>query len=285
MAVKRLRILFDGIEVVETPIGWQDIVSTIKRVKEINSLFITTDAPLTFRDDGYDYLMTKYNQSFTTSVIVELQEYVAGTYQKFFEGKIFLKSAVIDREQCTIQVDIEDNSFYAKIDNNKSIEVFPFAEQTKNAASYPTDSAYYLAPCAFEQIELFDPNDGTSIGVHSPPYSSAAYTVFNLFEYLISFMTDNTMGFVSPLFGVGGNYEGLVVTCGIVLRQANPADTGTTEQDFKDNFPKISFQQLFTEVNKKIQIGMYVDYSYTKPTIVIDRAYNLRTNATMFLCF
>lgn len=281
MAVKRLRILFDGTEVVETPIGWQDIVSTIKRVKEINSLFITTEAQLTFRDDGYDYLMAKYNQSFTTSVVVELQEYVAGTYQTFFQGKIFLKSAVIDREQCTIQVEIEDNSFYAKIDNNKSIEVFPFAEQTKNAGSYPTDSAYYLAPCAYQKIQLFDPNDGSIIGVLvNPPYTGAAYTVFDLFEYLISFMTDNSMGFVSPLFGTGGNYEGLTVTCGIMLRQYIAG--GTTEQDWKDNFPKISFQQLFTEVNKKIQIGMYVDYSYTKPTIVIDRAYNLRTDATMF---
>lgn len=282
MAVKRLRILFDGTEVVETPIGWQDIVSTIKRVKEINSLFITTDAQLTFRNDGYDYLMVKYNQSFTTSVLVELQEYVAGTYQKFFDGKIFLKSAVIDREQCTIQVDIEDNSFYAKIDNNKSIEVFPFAEQTKNAASFPTDTAYYLAPCAYQQIQLFDPNDGSILPINAPAYSNAAYTVFDLFEYLISFMTDNQIGFISPLFGTGGNYEGLMVTCGIVLRQANPADTGTTEEEFKENFPKISFQQLFTEVNKKIQIGMYVDYSYTKPTIVIDRAYNLRTDVTMF---
>lgn len=280
MAVKRLRILFDGTEVVETPIGWQDIVSSIKRVKEINSLFITTDAQLTFKDDGYDYLMVKYNQSFTTSVLVELQEYVAGTYQTFFQGKIFLKSAVIDREQCTIQVEIEDNSFYAKIDNNKSIEVFPFAEQTKNAASYPTDTAYYLAPCDFVQVHLFAPKDGTSITPHSGTHTGASYPVFNLFEYLISFMTDNTMGFVSPLFGTGGNYEGLLVTCGKVLMQYQYE--GTTEQDFKDNFPKISFQQLFTEVNKKIQIGMYVDYSYTIPTIVIDRAYNLRTDATMF---
>lgn len=282
--MKRLRILFDGTEITETPIGWRDIVSSIKRNKEINSIFITTEAQLTFKDDGYDYLMNKYNESFTTSVSVELQEYVNGSYQIFFTGIIFLRSAEIDRQQCTIKVEIEDNSFYSKIDNNKGIEVFPFAEQTKNSASDPLNTQYNLTACAYIKMQMFDPADGTTIGVLvNPPYSGAAYPVFNLFEYIISFMTDNTVGFSSPLFGVGGDYEGLVVTCGIVLRQYDPASGGgTTEQDFKDHFPKISFQQLFNEVNKKINIGMYVDYSYTIPTIIIDRAYNIRTNATTF---
>lgn len=281
MAVKRLRILFDGTEVQETPIGWEDIVSVIKRNKDINSIFVTTEAKLTFKDDGYTYLLNKYNTSFTSSVAVELQEFVGGTYKIFFIGIIFLKSAVIDREQCTIEVEITDNSFYAKIDNNKNIEVFPFAEQTKNAANYPTDPSYQLTACQYTKVQLFNPADGSIIGVLvNPPYTGAAYPVYDLFEYLISFMTDNTMGFRSPLFSAGGDYEGLVVTCGIVIRQY--IMVGTTEQDFKDHFQKISFQQLFSEINKKIQIGMYIDYSFTIPTIVIDRAYNIRTDANIF---
>jgi hypothetical protein len=281
VAVKRLRILFDGVEVNETPDGWQDIVSSIKRMKEINSLFITNEAKLTFQEDGYNTLMTKYNEGFCSSVYTELQEYVDNVYQPFFIGIIYLKSAEIDREQCTITVDVEDNSFYAKIDNNKSIEVFPFAEGTKSSASDPLNTQYTLAACNYEKIQLFDPNDGSTIGcLVNPPYSGAAYRINDLFEYMISFMSDNTVSYYSPLFGTSGDYEGLTVTIGIMLRQYDMG--GTTEDSFKSNFSKISFQQLFSEVNKKINIGMYVDYSNPLPTIVIDRVRNIRTGNTIF---
>jgi hypothetical protein len=277
--VKRLRILMDGAEILETPIGWEDITSSIKRVKELNALFITTEAPLKFWDDGYTYLINKYDEGYCTSVDCELQEYVDGHYQSFFTGIIFLRTAKIDRKNCTIEILIEDNSFYAKINNNKSIEVFPFASQTKSAGSDPINTQYAITPCAFTQVHLFDPTTGVGIGLAAPSYSGAAYPVDLLFEYLISFMSDNTLAFRSDLFSTG-DYAGLVVTCGKVLQQY--ATTGTTEQDFKDNFSKISFKQLFEEVNKKINIGMYVEYNNTLPTIRIERLRDCRNDTTSF---
>ena len=279
--MNRLRILMDGNTISESPDGWEDITSSIKRVKELNSIFITTDAELTFRHDGRDYLMTKYDDGFCNSVEVELQEYCGAVYETFFKGIIFISSAEVDRKQCTIKVKIEDNSFYAKINNNKGLEVFPFAEQTKNSASDPTNPQYALTACAYEKVQLFNPADGVYAGVLvNPPYTGAMYPVYNLFEYLIAFMSDNTIEFDSTLFGAGGDYEGLTVTCGIVLRQYLMG--GTTESDFKDNFQKISFSQLFTEVNKKINIGMFVDYSGVLPKIRIERRSYLQDSAISF---
>lgn len=279
--MKRLRILMDGNTISETPDGWEDIVSSIKRVKELNSIFITTDADLTFRDDGYTYLKTKYDAGFCNSVEVELQELCNGVYEKFFSGIIFISSAQVDRKQCTIKIKTEDNSFYAKINNNKSLEIFPFAEQTKNSAIDTTNPQYTLAACAYEKVQLFNPADGVYAGVLvNPPYTGAMYPVYNLFQYLISFMSDNTIEFDSTLFGAGGDYEGLVVTVGIVLRQY--LQGGTTETDFKERFQKISFQQLFTEVNKKINIGMFVDYSGVLPKIRIERRSYLQNSGTSF---
>ena len=279
---KRLRIILDGQEINETPDGWQDIVSSIKRVKELNALFITTEAELTFQDDGYTYLMTRYDDGFCNSVAVELQEYCGGVYEVFFIGIIFISSAKVDRKNCTIKVSIEDNSFYAKINNNKGLDVFPFAEQTRNASLYPTNPQYILAPCVYERVQMFNPVDGVYVGVPlAKPYTAACYPVFNLFEYLIKFMTDNTVGFASNLFSNGGDFYGLVVTCGFVLRQYD-SGTGTDEADFKSMFQKISFEQLFTEVSKKVNIGMIVDYSGSQPVIRIERVSDLRTNATIF---
>lgn len=270
---KRLRILFDGIEIQETPDGWQDITSRISRNKDINSIFITTDAELTFMDDGYDYLITKFEESFCNSVEVELQQYCDGYYHSFFKGIIFISSAEVDRKNCTIKIQIEDNSFYAKINNNKSIEVFPFAEQSKNGD--------VIAVCPITNVNLFDPSDGSTIGyLVSPPYSAAHYRVYDLFEYLITFMTDGTVEFDSVVFGPAGAYNGLMVTCGKVLSQYTT--TGTTEAEFKENFPKISFDQLWKEVNKKVHIGMYVDYSGTLPKIRIERVSDTRSEATSF---
>ena len=269
---KHLRIFFDGTEITETPFGWDEITSSIKRVKDTNSIFITTEANLTFHEDGYTYLLNKYEDGFCTKVEVELQEYCSGLYEKFFQGIIFLRTAEIDRKQCTISVLIEDNSFYAKINNNKNLEVFPFAEQSKNGG--------VIAACYYVKVEMFNPNDGVYIGILvNPPYTGACYPVFNLFQYLITFMSDSTLQFDSILFGVGGDYEGLTVTCGVVLRQYI---TGTTETSFKKHFKKISFQQLFEEVKKKVDIGIFIDYSTFPPTLRIERASYLKDETVSF---
>lgn len=269
---KRLRIIFDGTQVTETPDGWKGITSVIKRVKDLNSLFITTEAKLTFFSDGYDYLINKYEtDGYCSTVEVDLQQYVNNRYQTFFKGIIFIRTIEIDRKNCSATVLVEDNTFYAKIFNNKSLEVFPFGEQTKSGLD--------ILPCAYEAVSMFNPADGVYYGMFADP-SNACYPVYNLFEYLISFMTDNTIAFESTLFGPGGDYEGLTVTCGLILRQC--VTPGTTEAEFKAAFQKLSFKKLFTEVNKKVNIGMYVDYNGPLPILRIERTSAVRSSVTAF---
>jgi len=93
-------------------------------------------------------------------------------------------------------------------------------------------------------------------------------------------MQRSELTFQSILFGPGGDYEGLTLTCGVMIRQF--LDGGTTEQDWKDNFQKISFSQLFKEVNKKVYIGMYVDYNNPVPVVRIERVRDLRQEGTSF---
>lgn len=268
---KRLRILFDGTEIQETPGGWTDITDIITRIKENNSIFVTCEAQLTFRDDGYTYLMNLYNSGWFNKTFVEMQEHCGGYYQTFFKGIIFLRSAIIDRRNCTITVRVADNSFFAKIENNRGLEVYPFGESTKLGLP--------LTPAAVDQVQLFTPATGVNIIIPAPPYSGACYPVYFLLDYLISFMTDNEVEFDSSLFGSGGDYEGLVMTCGKVLSDYGGA--GTTEAEFKQFFPKVSFDQLFRELNKKIHIGMFVDYSGTLPKIWIERVEDVRTSNTI----
>lgn len=269
---KHLRVLFDGTEILETPIGWQDITDVIKRVKDTQSLFVTCEAPLIFKADGYDYLIDVYNSGFCNTVEVELQQFVRGYYRKFFTGIIFIRTAVIDRKNCTIEVKIEDNSFYAKIENNRAIEAFPFGERSKNNIA--------LTACPYVQVDLFRPVDGVYEAIDTPPYSNAAYTFYDLFAYMIAFDTDGAVEFDSTLFGPGGEYAGLVLTCGAVLRQS--LSGGTTEADFKSFFQKISFDKLFTEAKKKANIGMYVDISGALPKVRIERIGDIRTSNVIF---
>lgn len=270
--MKRLRILIEDTEVEETPIGWQDITDDISFSSEFNTLLTTVNAELTFTADGYDTLMTYYDDGACSTVDIELQQFVNGYYQSFFDGRIFIKTAEVVRDECTIKVVIEDNSYYATINNNRKIEAFPFASQTKNQEE--------LTPAEFEQVIFFNPNDGTNIALQAPPYSGACYPVFNLFSYLVSFMTDNRLSFASNLFGAGGDFEGLTVTCGRMIREYD--STGTTEVDFTENFPKISFEKLFSETRCNVDIGMYIDYSAQLPVLRIERTSDMRTNATIF---
>lgn len=271
---KQLRVLFDGIEVEETPDGWRDITSAITRIPETDSLFITCDAQLTFYGDGYDYLIQRYNDGYCSTVDVELQQFVRGIYRTFHKGKIFLRTAEIERSQCSIRVLIDDSSYYAKIKNNQSLEFFPFAEKTKSGLD--------IDAADFQTIVLFDPNDGSTIAPGAGEYTRAAYTFYDLFAYAIAFMTDDEVGFDSVLFGVNGDYAGLTLTCGIVLRQALDGGVSTTEIDFKNNFPKISFKELFEEASKKCSLAMFVDHSGSRPVIRIERAGDIRTEALIF---
>lgn len=229
----RFKFYLDDIEVTE-PIGAEGLVTTIKRDTTVNGILTTQDATLSFIEDGYDYLLNLLNnESFCSSaeVRIMISQDEGQNYAEYFKGIIFISDVRFIEEKGYAKTKIQDNSFDAKINNNKNIEAFPNVGRSKN------DVTITAAPSV--TVELFDVATGTPIAITGGAGNEAqgrAYRVYDLFRFYVDFMTDGEILFESTLFGIGGTYEGLVITSGYMLKGYNGV---TPEDEFNSTFPKL----------------------------------------------
>lgn len=244
--MSEFKFLLDGIEV-EDPIGWEAMLTTIRRDDTLNSVLVFQDGELSFTGDGYSYLYSKLEDSFCNVVAVDIFEKCGSDdYIQIIKANIFLSDVRFNEKNCTCAVKMEDNSFYAKINNNKNIKTSPFTTKSKNGTDITISPTYLLD--VYDLTDIIQRSDIETV------------RVYDAFRFLIDFMTDGTVSFQSTSFDVGGTWEGLCISTGFRLR------TGTAT----DAFTQFSFQELYTEVASRIPIGMKVINPYTSPTIVID---------------
>ena len=231
-----VRFYLDGIEM-ESPLNWVDFNLNLKRDKSIDALLLVSDTTLEWMGSGYVYLVNLIESGgFCGSAELSVTDDESPEYE-IFNGRIFLSSSEIDEGVCTIKTKVEDRSFYAMINNNKSIEADLTAGQSKGGVSITIVDDYIL-----------DCHD-----VNGNVYVSSVYSVrvYEAFRYLVAFMTDDTVQFASDIFGASGLWGGLAVTSGLKIR------TG----DFTNAPPitQFSFKELYEEVRKKIPIGVTID--------------------------
>jgi hypothetical protein len=247
--VSKFQFYLDG-TLVQDPKGWEDLDTTIKRDYTIQGLLITQDSQLEFYGDGYDYIKNKFdNNGFCEFVEVEIKQTCDQlNYERIFKGIIFLADCVFDLMRCSVKCKTVDDGYYAKINNNKNIKAFINVGRSKNDVAI--DAAMPIT------VALFDPSSGT--------YGTSniqVYPIYEVFKFIISFMTDGDVDFTSIDFGTGGQYEGQCIAMGSELYLHD-----------QSNIPEISFQDVFTEINKKNRIGLAVETINGKPTVRIESA-------------
>lgn len=258
----RYKVYLDNQLLATEPRGWDNIRYFVKFDRTLNGLLFFIDATLYFSGDGGTILSDAlYSEGFCSSRTVKLLEKCSSVYQKQYEGIVKLsKIEINERAPCEVKVKPDDNSYFAKIQNARKQKAFLWAGRSKNDVA--------IDPVTFHQVAFFNPATGIYYSVQAPPYSGACYRVYDAFRYLVEFMTDGDVEFDSTLFGVGGEQEWLMITSGLVLFTTQ---SGLTETAFKDEFPDISFDQLFKEIYKKLNIGFYMDYSGAKPKMFIEK--------------
>ena len=241
------KFLLDGTEY-NDPVGWDDLKTTIRRDDIFNAILIFQDGELSFSGDAYEYLYSKLEESFCNVVSLEVFESCgADQWYSILKGNIFVSDARFNERECLCTVKTEDNSFYAKINNNKNIRTSPFTNKSKNGLSITIAPTYEL--------------DIYSVAANTLVRSNIeAVRVYDAFRFLIDFMTDGEVEFESTSFDVGGDWEGLCIATGFRLR------TGTAT----DVFTQFSFQDLFNEVKSRIPIGMKIVNPYNNPTLIIE---------------
>ena len=247
-----IRVKLDG-NVVTTPENWKELTSKIKREDAYNGLLIYQESDVEFTDDGYDYLRGKLDDEGFCSVVEVIIERSCDddtSWKLMIRGKIFISDVSYNERTCRASAKIEDTSFFSLIKNNGKIKTSLDTFLTKNGLPIASYTPY--------TVDFYDvPSNSLVVAIAVPTVS-----IYDAFAYLISFMSDNEVGFASTLFGPGGDWEGLCLTTGKRIRLQTP-----------EAWEQISFNELFEEVMAATEeLKLIVEDPYGSPTIRIERA-------------
>lgn len=262
--------------------GWDKFVTSIKRDKTNNGISVAQDFTLTFGASVYNYFQGKLNSDgycYEAELLIEYSVDNGNNWLTFHNGIIYLSDIRFDekRKECTAR--IQDNSFYAYINNNVNVATFLFAGKSKNGVLINTPTMQYLQCSEVATNNPFPIN--TTAG-----YEYKSFLVYDVFKYLIAFMTDNKVDFKSTTFDVGGIYHDYVITTGYVLRYSilngyngavNPA--GINQQQFESSWQQISFKNFYDEMFKRFNLVWWVETIAGVPTFRIEAESDSRTTS------
>ena len=269
-----IQFLLDDV-IYDAPKGWEEIETTIKRDYQYNAVLANQDTEVDFSGDAYDYLYTKLKtEGFCTRVKFEILISSDGlTFRTLLRGNLFLSDIQFNERTCIATCKIEDNSYYAMINNNKALVTSLDSGSSKNGVSITPPVIYEVG---FQNI--------LSLAIAQ---TVNCYRVYDAFEYLIKFMSDGRLQFASdylqttlftdPLEAsvLAYGWKGLAITTGINIR------IGDTVNDFSQS--QFSFDDLWNEINRRIPLVLIVENPYSEyPTIRIENRDYQYTNATIF---
>ena len=264
-----VKVLINGVEVDECPVGWQDFTTTLRIDPELRLFMEIADTPLTFLHEGYRLLKAAFDANgycFSYPIQV-LREDETGQYLPIFDGTLFFKDiewqeGALYYAKCTLT----DNSFFAKIQNNKNLKAKIFVGKSKSGLDI--DYTHY------GRIRFFNPTTGTYYShLTGTGYerNDVGFRVYDLLEFLVAYMSDGEVDFVSDYFGQGGIGEGAMITCGIVPRFTSGAiGSGLTQEIFEENFPDLSFSDVIKELDKVYFLGLRAGQNGSRPFLRVE---------------
>lgn len=224
----------------DEPAQWDELEHEI--VRNIEKRFVLTRhlGRLKFIGDGYDLLLNEINTNGYCGMlplVIERRTDEANGWQTEIEGAIFLSQCVFNDRTKTVLAPVQDNSFEARVNNNRKIEALITETETKNGQSLTAATS-------------------TSVSISGLSYQM--YDVKEVFRYLVEFMTDNEVQFASDWYDNIPDGEGLAIVRGEELRTRSGLA------------PSISYEALFEAVSKIHNLYQVVDNQSTPATIRLE---------------
>jgi len=245
----RFEIYLDG-TLYPNPMGWDAINLELRRPETVKALLRETAAELTFTDTAFTYLLNQKRSDSCQSVEVEILFDCgqSGSTHRITLGVILLIQVEFNLTKKTAKCQVVDNNVSSRIYNNASLKAIPRSDKSKNGNTISVAPLYDVA--------MHNPCTGLSAGM-----TSQGMRVFDCLTHMINFISDGMVGFRSSLFDVGGLWEGLMLTTGLYLR--NNPDARMT----------YTWEEFISELDKKCNLGFYIDESVGLPVLVLE-AYN-----------
>jgi len=230
-----IKFLIDGADRGQ-PTNAEEFSVNVTEDTNINTRIVSFDNELKFVGGMYEYL---YDILIDTGgcylVNVEVQYLCAGTWKRLTTGYIIISECSFQLDRCSVSTKLYDNSFSSKINNNKSIP-FPLnGTITKNLQT--------VVPPIQRKVLMFNPATGAY------QYPCYGVGVYDAFKQLVSAMSDNLIDFDSNYFAFDFTADGnfILVSTGlsIINESRDPAI--------------ISFEELYTALNRKLRLGMVIE--------------------------
>ena len=233
--------------VVDDPIGWDKFTETLAFDDDLKGVLPKYTSKLTFYGNGYTFLRSQYDLfGYCHRVQLDIKEDCGDGFITIFSGFIFISDIKFTiKEKCLAECRITDISFAAKINNNKSTEGEVDVGRSKN------DIAITAAPTII--VNFRDPITLATTRAVS------CWDIQEVFRFMIEFMTDGTIGFVSDFLSNLPTTERIAITNGLNIRTAgSPA-------------PIIKFKKLFKEFHKKYNTYFSVESGTSGPVFRLEQ--------------
>jgi len=225
------KFFMDGVQV-DDPIDWQDLEINFTESAELPGIVFSQVIPASFSGSGYAILLDAFETAVCNSIELKIKILEDGDYSDIFNGIIFLNNIVFDYHKGIADVELKDNSFLAKIQNNKDIKFKIDVARSKNDVA--------ITPVTARDINFFTP----STGILNYP-DVECYDVGETLRYLVQAMTDGELEAETTFL----DSSGLVFCTGAAI-----LSNGT------DGFaPTMSFKDAFEELHKKLNISFIIE--------------------------
>ncbi|MBK9526715.1 MAG: hypothetical protein IPO39_18875 [Bacteroidetes bacterium] len=277
------RALLDGV-VRDEPQGWDTLIDSFKRDYNLRGIVSTKDGQFVFQGDGYRYLNDlALNSSGTSKVdlIIERSDDDGNSFIEDYKGTIFIADCEFNEGTREARCKIQDDSYYARINNNKSIGVFLYGSRSKNNVA--------ITPCTVYTIKYFTVTTGAYITqTFNGGYTGAAFKSFDVLRYMIEWMTDKNVGFASSIFDTGGELENWMVTHGRAIQLADQAAPGSAPCDqtvWETNWDKVKWDDVFKNHSNRFNLWWTIEYTTGVPVFRLEKESYFRATDTVHYAF
>lgn len=221
---------------VDDPIDLKDYKESIVRDYDIRGILAKHPMTLTFGGNGNALLYAiKMSGSYCGFAELEIRYACEGSpIETIFNGLINIANIEFNVNKCTANCKIDDNSYSAMIFNNREIKAYLSVGKSKNGVD--------ITPCtAISGFQFIDLQTGAA----TLGNTCQVFDAGDAFEFILRFMTDGAVGFVSTW------YTGLPASERYAIGNAAEIrlQTGLAE-----NMPYVSFDDIFSELSKKYKL-------------------------------
>jgi len=232
----------------------------VQEIESINIRFVSFDNDLVFAGAGYDYFISKSHLDLVDVQI--LNSCANGSLTDFTRGSIKVSDCSFDLDRCEVRCIMEDDSYAARIDNNKTIPVYSNSEITKN--NLP------IAAPALKNILCFLPQKFNGVDIFI--LNAQGYHIYDWIKHVLTVISDDKIIFESDFFDTGDGRK-YAITSGASLHfNAQDYITNPVNQTGSKGPWKITFENLISFVVRKFNLMAGIERVGGSPVFRLEQA-------------